>query len=321
MNRQSGYAAAAVLTLIGAGLWLRHLAVADPSIVFLTRDDGAPWVAYPRMPKITARNGAELDTRFRRVFTVAATPVRAMLRFRGCRSVQVSVNDQVIPVAGGNWKELQTVDLTASLREGENTIELTVFNARGPAALSARVELDDRVIVTDETWQTSVAGSLWRAARPVSQRPDPAALSPDFPLPRTAPALRRSAGWLLACAGIVTVALVLWRRRRLTLDGRWVDAAVILAAVMWIVLFINNIPVLGLLGHDVEAHLQYIQYILDHGQLPTAQDGFSTYHPPLYHALGATMLAIGDLHSRDAATLHVLRVASLVFGVVHLGRN
>jgi hypothetical protein len=68
--------------------------------------------------------------------------------------------------------------------------------------------------------------------------------------------------------------------------------------------------------HDVEGHIEYVKYLLQHYSVPKAQDGFSFYHPPLYYALCAIVwriLAAMGL-SRDEI-LAGLQVQSVIYNL------
>ncbi len=67
--------------------------------------------------------------------------------------------------------------------------------------------------------------------------------------------------------------------------------------------------------HDVEGHLAYIEYILNHGSLPGPYDGWSFYQPPLYFALAAGLwraLTLVGVRSRETI-LCALQVQSLLY--------
>jgi len=63
-----------------------------------------------------------------------------------------------------------------------------------------------------------------------------------------------------------------------------------LAAVhgLWIALFAAKLVEIPLAtGFDARHHLDYVDWLLQKGELPLASDGWSTYHPPLHYALAA----------------------------------
>src|SRR5439155_23495287 len=68
-------------------------------------------------------------------------------------------------------------------------------------------------------------------------------------------------------------------------------------------------------GYDSFGHVTYIWYLLKTGNLPTASEGWSFFHPPLYYALCAGIWRL--LHSVQPK--QVLKVISLTFSVFGLG--
>jgi hypothetical protein len=67
--------------------------------------------------------------------------------------------------------------------------------------------------------------------------------------------------------------------------------------------------------HDVQGHLDYIEYLLAHHSLPRPYDGWSFYQPPLYYVAGAALwggLRSLGIESRDTA-LFGLQVQSLFY--------
>lgn len=56
----------------------------------------------------------------------------------------------------------------------------------------------------------------------------------------------------------------------------------------------NAFHVPPLTGYDAGGHAAYMLTILREGRLPHPTDGWSTFHPPLYHALGAATWAFLD---------------------------
>ncbi|MDD5751040.1 MAG: glycosyltransferase family 39 protein [Candidatus Peribacteraceae bacterium] len=76
-------------------------------------------------------------------------------------------------------------------------------------------------------------------------------------------------------------------------------------------------------GHDTEGHFEYIRFIVEHWALPGAKEGWEFYHPPLYYALSALWVGIGQFFARPLPLLwldlqwHALfaSVLSLLLGV------
>ena len=76
--------------------------------------------------------------------------------------------------------------------------------------------------------------------------------------------------------------------------------ALIAISLVWVVLFLNNLPQLpGLFGFDRDGHLYYIDYIQQKKALPLADEGWQTYQPPLYYLFGAVVSSAAR-HGCDA---------------------
>lgn len=68
----------------------------------------------------------------------------------------------------------------------------------------------------------------------------------------------------------------------------WLWAIVIIGILLRI--FYVAVTPYGTRGHDVGSHIDYIQYIADHGTLPDPHAESEFYHPPLYYFLSAVLL-------------------------------
>lgn len=320
MKRSQHIALLAVLGVgvVVAGAWVVHRCLHDPSVAVLPGLREAPWIVYPSSPRTNIHLVADLDTRFRRTFTLSEPPKSAMLEWRGFRRATVRVNDIDVATSQGNWKDVRSADVASQLRPGENTLEITVVNDRAAGALSARLTMPAQTVPTDSTWRASIAGSAWRDARRACEPVDYLQLTPDFPPPTAWQALL--AGWrsLLVFAVLVTLAVVIHARFGKAIDQRSVTWAMIIAAVMWAALFMNNAPALGVVGNDARFHLDYIQYILDHSRLPTPDLGAEMFQPPLYYLVSAGLLKACGHAIIDDGALHTLRMAAMVLGAAQL---
>jgi hypothetical protein len=72
--------------------------------------------------------------------------------------------------------------------------------------------------------------------------------------------------------------------------------------------------------HDLEGHLEYVEYLVHHGALPHPYDGWSFYQPPLYFALAAGLWrALAFAGFGRAAILQALQLQSLLYDLGFLG--
>jgi hypothetical protein len=65
-------------------------------------------------------------------------------------------------------------------------------------------------------------------------------------------------------------------------------------------------------GYDAQAHLGYVDWILQHFSLPHSGVNYVAYHPPLYHALAAGLAKLGVSHQN-------LTWLSFACGIIRLG--
>ena len=314
------------VALVGLG-WF---AWRSPSSRLLAPDGAAEWILYPTSPQAaTFAFRYEQHSAFRRAFELAEAPARARLRvcaFRGC-SVELNGRSIDLP-ASERWNEVRTCDVAAQLRAGANEIRAVVANDVGPPALWLSLEGPGWSVVSDDRWSASLDGAAERSAHPADQ-PLPIERGSGAAggnrtlesLPACLPALlffaALSAGVLLAVhvaarRGIF-VRLFGWRPSPLA-------AGLVAAALLWVLLFLNNTFRAPLFpcGFDAPAHLDYVQYILDHGALPLADDGWEMHQPPLYYLLSAGLLRLWGLSTGDDGAAVVFRLTGLALGLAQL---
>jgi len=99
---------------------LTWLCQRDPGINFLPPDKRAEWIFFPAAVDAKARGVADLDTLFRREFTLQRSTPRALLSIRAAKRVQLTINDQKVDlVANHHWKDTSTVEVSGLLKDGE----------------------------------------------------------------------------------------------------------------------------------------------------------------------------------------------------------
>lgn len=128
--------------------------------------DEAQWIWSPAHEK---ESTPAATCYFRKSFEVAQ-PQRGEVQIAADDGYELFVNGR--RVAGGNdWKRLDTIDITAYLTGGSNTLAVKVVNqTAGSAGLVARVTVKDggveRQFHTDSTWKTSLKEqALWQRSR------------------------------------------------------------------------------------------------------------------------------------------------------------
>lgn len=313
--------AATALLLFGIAGVVAFQVLRSPEVPFLRTGD-APWIVA-QTPLQT--NGMELDAAqpprslFERRFSGAGRSERVTLQVRALRTFELSLNGQLLSTASdpARWKDVATIDITPLVVPGENVLVARVTNPAGNPALQLRIEGLAEPIVTDTRWPSAWEGD------PVAY----AALAQDSlrhpesaELPATLPSLRAKALPLAIFAAIGAALFVVSRRRPHT--APWAPAlALALVAAFWLLLFRNVLRTPADVGFDAAAHLQYIEWFVTHRALAPPGAGSATYHPPLFHALAALLLAAArSLGASDHFALALLPLAS-GFGMAWVARG
>ena len=102
----------AVLTSLAAAFGviaiagLAWLCQSDPGTNFLRPDKRAEWIFFPAAVEVKARGVANLDTLFRRDFTVQRPVPGTLLTVRAAKQIQLTINDRKVElVPNHNWKD------------------------------------------------------------------------------------------------------------------------------------------------------------------------------------------------------------------------
>ena len=120
---------------------------------------------------------------------------------------------------------------------------------------------------------------------------------------------------------LILIGWYTWRIRALFPRQRMLS---ILLTVLFIGIIIRLLYVEGtaydIRTHDLDGHLEYINFIRTHGHLPMASDGWEFHQAPLYYAFSAAWM---ELCSRffgltQSMLFHSLQVWALVFSVLTL---
>jgi alpha-L-rhamnosidase len=138
---------------------------------------GAEWIWYPEGdPAVTAPAAQRF---FRRTFELAAVS-RSTLVVTGDDTADVWVNGSRVSTSRrvtDSWKRATTVDVTAQLRTGTNTVAIAGTNSvAGPASIIAKLTSGGTTVATGSGWRAAQSGpagweqpgfadSAWPAAK------------------------------------------------------------------------------------------------------------------------------------------------------------
>jgi hypothetical protein len=284
-----GLAVTLALALTAHRVWISP----DGRVIGTSAD--APWIEAT--PAFSAHNRqwglrkARPTVFTRRFEATQATSARLELRAFG--AFKARLNGVALPFEGRpqNWKQRQSLDVTQSLRVGENTLVIDVRNMHGPALLSLRLALNDSVITSDTDWRVSFAGRPPRAARIATDL----AVHPQNT--RVATPLSALSRLWLPVFGLFAAASAgcLLALRRDISYAHMRAGGLVLVILMWAWVFVSKtLSTPERFGFDVSAHLEYLRIVTQEARVPLATDGWSTYHPPLYYWLVALSRALGE---------------------------
>jgi Dolichyl-phosphate-mannose-protein mannosyltransferase len=284
----------ALALAIGACVAIGQRCACAPDVAFLfARGDGA-WITDPDPVDAKLRQYKQAKVpvaTFTTRFSLSAAPAEAVLQVEAARVHRVRVNGAELwasPDPDPRWRSGREGDVAPQLRAGDNEIAIDVWNPRGPPLLRARLELGGKSVVpTDTSWSVSRDGAVASAAVLADDtRPHPSAAAS----PRPARAFRAQAllllGIFIAAYAVMFVGAPWLARHR----ARLPLLALVLVHIGWIALFAGKFASLPLTtGFDATNHLVYVDVLRRDHRMPLANEGWSTYHPPLYYAAAALL--------------------------------
>jgi hypothetical protein len=256
---------------------------------------------------------------FRRAFDLLTVPRGLTVRVRSFRDCQVFVNGILLePEVTGSphWVAGDLYEISSALHEGRNEVSVAVENRTGPPALLVEGGLP--MLSTGPAWEVvsgerGTSGPVRLLAEGLSHPIQDAFPSAKDGVCRVAPFL--AGAFLLGFVGTAYRSAKENRRPALTVTPsrlRW------LLLCGWMVLCTNGLVRLPPgIGFDVEGHLGYVGFILEHGRLPLATDGWQTFQSPLYYLLTATIFRIASMFvpSPDAISLNLARLVPILSGL------
>jgi hypothetical protein len=279
--------ALAVVVLGVAALGYR--CACSPDVAFLLPGGAAAWITDPRPVDAMLQQFEQPQVpvaTFTKRLELGATPADAVLHLEAARAHRVRVNGVVVATSADpdpGWRGGHDIDVAPQLRGGANEIAIDVWNARGPPLLRAHLDLGGKpILATDGAWSVSrEGGAATPAVAPDDTRPHPSAVASPQP-GRAWRSLWPAVLGLFGAALVLGFGAAPWLARRRALLPA---IALALVHVGWLVLFATkfvSLPVTT--GFDANSHLAYVELLRRDGRVPRPDEGWSTYHPPLYYA-------------------------------------
>lgn len=259
----------------------------NPRIPYIDLPDSPAWIGYPIAADgrvgVAPRDALPVTVFTRRFAVDRAADAR--LRVRALRAFEVAIDGEAIALPpAAHWRDWR--DLSLPLAPGTHELRISATNATGPALVAAELRFADTRVVTDPSWQARHADERARAAiRIDTSRRNPNA----FRMPTLGEGLAARAASLAAAAIVGALAFLTLRTRR---AARALAAAIGLGLLaLWLgPLAANALGLPHTVGFDALHHVAYVEYLREHRALPTAFDGWSMFHPPLYYATTALLL-------------------------------
>lgn len=319
---RTAWIVAAVLLVGAAGFWLIALKFrVDPDFIFLSDSSGQHWIKPDLPPHLQTRTRDPYVAAYRTAIAVDAQPETALLTWRAFTSAQIQLDGRIVHSErydDKQWKHSRRVDLAPALTPGKHEIVIIVTNRRGPPMLSA--SSPSLGVATDESWEVTTNGTTWSPAIFASSisRADIAGR-----FPRVSHAFARMLPVyvpLFLAVFIVTIqasrnGLPRWAYR-IKLSAARVHWIVIAA---WAVLALNNLRKLpAYIGMDIDAHLDYVRYIVENKTLPLATEGVEMMQSPLFYVVSAGLYALLDLIADTDAIHRMLRILPLLCGLAQV---
>lgn len=315
--------ASATLFLVAAGSFVLTKCIVSPEISFVVHDPNSPWIMYPTrvstMGMVTKPDDVP-KAQFLAHFRLPRVPQSAEVRIRAMREFELHVNDQLAAVSRAgphSWKKKVRVDITRYLKEAENEIRVDVHNPWGPPLLNlVTIGLPDSVW-TDEAWRVQLGSA---PMRPAIVAEDMKTLSESQTEPTAMESLRQEKTRLAVvflCSATLFLAGNRWGGARALATLPWLTLGGL--TMLWLgplAIRAKQLPVDA--GFDAFGHLDYIRFILNTHTIPLATDGWSMYHPPLFHLLAAWLLEFIGRGLDGAQALDPARAIPLICGIAHI---
>jgi hypothetical protein len=293
-----------VLALSGAVLG--YGALFDEETPYLVARGEAIWIAPPSPVDTAARRvgpGHAQAAAFEAEFQLAAGE-RLELEARALGSLRVFLGGEIVVPAARSGDEDGAFCLKRICRAsvdhsaGLVTVRAEVRNEAGPPLLWLELAASSTRLATDLSWRVAPLRDP-SSSYPVERADDTRLLPETLAIEGPLAALRRHAVPLMLGFALAAGASLAAQRRdnaQAPWRAAWLPwAALGAVALFWMWIFAAKLASMPLrTGFDVQGHLEYVRFLLQHHALPTAADGWSMYHPPAFYAAVAALVALFD---------------------------
>ncbi len=285
----------------------------SPTVPWIVSSERAPWVMPDRAVSADLEQWGDPEpavTRYAARLDPRRVAPDARLELRALGDVVVRWGDAELGRllrAGPRGRAQGTI----AVPEGTaGVLRVDVVSATGPGLLAFASEGIEPAVSSASPLVAARGDEPGKpAVRADDTRINPRALAVDTPLE----ALGRVAPTFATLALFGTLGFLLWRQLFGANAGAvFGGAAPVVATALWLGPVAARFVEIPLdIGFDATHHLLYVDTLLERGALPSATEGWSTYHPPLFFAVAALVRGAGG----GAEALHWIGILAGVAAV------
>lgn len=285
-----------VLVLFAAfrlATWQWSRLMIDPDVAFLQTHPQAQWIRMPQEEGPGTYGKKDFMAAFRTSFTVDETPDQAIIAIYAFRYADVFLDGVLIASTSqdfSTWKKPLLMDIHPILTPGPHELVLSIINRTGPPVVFA--SSPQLGLHTGPHWQVKDHDHPdWINAVTVDT---PQVNDIGGKLPTVRETFLRTAP-LTFTVFIVVLLVTLFRERLPKLPMRWPVPLVAHWGLLiaWAVLALNNVVKVPYgLGFDVDAHVQYFQFLMRKHYVPYADQGWQMFQSPLYYFIATPLYAL-----------------------------
>jgi len=298
-----------------AATWQWARLMADPQVAFLPRHPQAEWIRMPALEGPGTYGKKDFMAAYRTSFTIEAPITEFTLVVHAFRYADVFIDGKHVSSTSqdfSEWKKPLVIKVGPNLRPNTHQLMISVINRTGPPVLLAySPELG---LGTGTDWQAmNHERPEWINAITV----DAPQLNDFGEKMKTAQeAFFRTATLTFPVFILVFLWTLLYDRMPKP-KVAWPAPAIAHWGLLfaWALLALNNVVKVPYgLGFDVDAHVQYFQFLLRKHYIPYADQGWQMFQSPLYYLVATPLYAlISELFSPTHGALAV-RVISILCG-------
>ncbi len=319
-----------IIVIFISGFIVYQYMMDNPDIPLLLPEEGADWIRYRQPVELLSKPGQQI-TIFSKDYRVDTLPPKVLLSVRAMKNFTVWIDNRMIFQSRAevpNWKQIVNIDLSEVIRPGNHRLLISVENFNGHPLLLAYSQALH--LATNEDWLATKDLKNWSSALYAGTQQFP--LDPNdrliisYKFPRTDRTLLTHLPLYIAIFLLVFFFTFLNSMRHSFYFSRlnffrYINANYVHWFILsaWVAMSINNLIKLPLyIGMDYPEQLGYIQYIVEHGRIPLANEGWQMFQPPLYYFLSAILYKTFMFFISINCVEMILRIIPIICGALQI---